>query len=89
MKIRFWGTVHIHFCIADGLDYDGGNFPVTFGQEANAVGCIRITIIVDNEFEDVENFRGDLMRGEQDAVVIGPDDTSTVLIDDLGINSSV
>lgn len=66
------------------MDYVGGDYSILLGTEANAQGCTIIPIVVDNTFEDLENFYGSLSAREVN-VVVGPDDTSTVFIDDLGM----
>ena len=71
--------------IADGSDYVGGSYTVTFGSEPNAVSCATIGIVVDGVFEDIENFDTNLLPPGTGNVVVGPQDTTTVLIDDLGI----
>ena len=72
---------------ADGADYVGGTYTVSFGPEANAVACATITIVVDNIFEDIENFDTNLSPGGTGNVVVGPEDNTVVLIDDLGRGS--
>ena len=62
----------------------GGSYTVSFGTEANAVACATIGIVVDNIFEDIENFDTDLTPGGTGNVVVGPEDNTVVLIDDLG-----
>ena len=39
---------------------------------------------MDGIFEDVENFDTHLSPGETENVVVGPEDSTAVLIDDLG-----
>ena len=73
----------IRLC-TDGLDYSGGSFTISFGTEANALACATIGIVVDDVFEDIENFDTILFPGSVGNVVVGPDDTTVVLIDDLG-----
>ena len=73
--------------VSDGDDYAGGSYTVVLGPEANAQECAIIGIVVDGIFEDVENFDTSLSPGEADNVVVGPDDTTVVLIDDLGMHS--
>ena len=70
--------------LTDGDDYVGGSYTVTFGTDANDVACARIGIVVDNVFEDIENFNTDLSPGGTANVVVGPQNNTVVLIDDLG-----
>lgn len=67
----------------------GGSYTVSFGTEANAVACATIGIVVDNIFEDIENFDTDLTPGGTGNVVVGPEDNTVVLIDDLGRGNSI
>lgn len=57
---------------------------MSFGNEANARACALIGIVVDDIFEDVENFDTNLSPGNFGNVQVGVDDTTVVLIDDLG-----
>lgn len=69
---------------SDGVDYTGGSYTVTFGQEANDVACANIDIVVDNIFEDIEDFNTNLLPGATGDVEVGPQDNTVVFIDDLG-----
>ena len=71
--------------VSDGDDYAGGSYTVVLGPEANAQECTVIGIVVDGIFEDVENFDTSLSPGETENVVVGPEDTTVVLIDDLSM----
>ena len=75
--------------LTDGDDYVGGSYTVTFGTDANDVACARIGIVVDNVFEDIENFNTDLSPGGTANVVVGPQNNTVVLIDDLGRGHSI
>ena len=67
------------------MDYLGGAFEVTLGTEREAENCLTIIIVRDIIFEDIEDFNVDLsVTGDETNVVVGPDDTGTVLIDDVG-----
>ena len=76
--------IRIHIQTTDGDDYVGGDYTVTFGTEANALACADIGIVVDNVFEDIENFDTNLLPGESTNVMVGPEDNTAVFIDDLG-----
>ena len=49
------------------------------------MGCLLIGIIVDDIYEDVEDFDTSLTPGDNVNVMVGPQDTTVVLIDDLGM----
>ena len=49
------------------------------------MGCLLIGIIVDGVYEDVEDFDTSLTPGDNVNVMVGPQDTTVVLIDDLGM----
>ena len=68
----------------ENIDFAGGDFSVSFPEEADVSTCVRIDIIDDSIFEDVEDFAVVLMPPPGTASVqVGRIEMATILIDDL------